>query len=116
MGRGPIVPKVSPTSGFGPSGRRLWAAATGLFDFEWAPETEVLRELCRVCDRLDALNARVAADGLTVEGSQGMKIHPCLAEARLQQQVMVKLADTLQLKVVVEHSQSGAPKLKVVAK
>jgi hypothetical protein len=111
------MPKVSPTSGFGPSGRRLWAAATGLFEFEWAPETEVLRELCRVLDRLDALNARVAADGLTVESSQGIKIHPCLAEARLQQQVMVKLADSLKLKVSVETPNDGsAPRLKVVAK
>lgn len=109
------MPKVSPSRGFGPSGKRLWGAVTGVFEFDTAAETEVLRQLCHVLDHLDALNAQVAEDGVTVQTPQGLKAHPALVEARAQQQVMVKLADSLHLKVAVDTAASGGQRLQVVA-
>jgi phage terminase small subunit len=46
-------------------------------------EMEVLEEVCRGLDTLDALHAAVARDGTTIVGSTGStRLHPAIAEAR----------------------------------
>ncbi len=45
-------------------------------------ELLLLREMVRTVDTLDALEARVAADGVLLGSSQGERAHPALVEAR----------------------------------
>jgi hypothetical protein len=47
-------------------------------------ELLLLREMVRTVDTLDALEARVAADGVLLGSSQGERAHPALVEARQQ--------------------------------
>jgi hypothetical protein len=46
-----------------------------------AGESVLLHELCRTLDRIDDIEAQLAADGLTVAGSRGQipRAHPLLA-------------------------------------
>jgi hypothetical protein len=68
-------------------------AITGDYDLD-AAEMVVLREMVRVCDRLDDLDAAVRANGAV--GSDG-RVAPALVEARQQQLTLAKLATALRI-------------------
>lgn len=92
------VPKSPPRSdGIGVRGRRVWRDLVARFEFD-DDEVDVLRELARCVDRLDALDADVAANGVTSLGSMGQVIaNPALSEARQQQLLLVRLRKALRL-------------------
>jgi hypothetical protein len=67
------------TPGLAPRGRgaRFVAWARRTYDLE-PPHVEVVTEVGRLLDRLDAIAETVEADGLTVLGSTGQpRPHPC---------------------------------------
>ena len=84
-------------SGLGRSGLALWRQVNR--EFGLAPhESAILIQVCRVVDRLDAIQAELAAAPLTVEGSTGQpRAHPLLAEWRMQARVLESLSRALSI-------------------
>ena len=68
--------------GLGTRGRRFWRSTTK--DFEpSSSEFELVVEVCRFLDEIEALEAGVREQGVTVEGSRGQpRPHPALGELR----------------------------------
>lgn len=77
------MPRITgSTTMYGPRGQLFHDAAVADFELSTS-EVEVLAEVCRALDTLDALHAAIARDGTMVEGSTGaMRLHPGIAEAR----------------------------------
>jgi hypothetical protein len=85
------------TGRFGPRGRAFHAAILAGFDLSGA-ELELLAEVCRSLDEIDALNAAVLRDGVTVEGSTGQtRVHPALGEVRQHRLALARLLGLLAL-------------------
>ena len=81
----------------GSRGRKFWRETVGSFELTRA-ELEILKEACRVLDRLDELASVITAEGSTTAGSKGQTvIHPALGEARGQQLVLHRLIAALAL-------------------
>lgn len=80
----------------GPRGGALWASIAGEFDLA-QHEQDLLHEAARVADRLDALDAVVRREGVTVQSPQGVKAHPALVEARAQEVVLTRLLASLRI-------------------
>ena len=77
--------------GLNQAGKALWTAMTGAY--ELAPhEAELLRHACRVTDLIGAMDAAIAADGLTAEGSMGQVVRNPLLQAQADQR---RLLDSL---------------------
>lgn len=90
MGKRQIPP------GLGAVGKRLWAAVTD--DFELAEhELAQLEEACRVRDTIAALRKLVTKDGQMISSSQGMRLHPAVAEIRQQQLALARILATLRV-------------------
>jgi hypothetical protein len=79
--------------GAGPAGTALWADMCARFELE-AEEQALLVEAVRTVDQLDALNARVLADG--VVNDEG-KVNPALTEARAQRAILARLIVSLRV-------------------
>ena len=85
-------------SGLGRSGRALWRDI--MAEFGLAPhELAILVQCCRVADRLDRIEADLAAaDTLVVTGSTGQpRCHPLLAEQRAQMRVLESMSRALSI-------------------
>ena len=80
-------------------GRRFWRRVLVDDDLELtSSELLLLEEVCRTLDRLDALNAAVVREGVTVEGSAGQRrAHPALIELRQGQITLGRLLSQLAL-------------------
>lgn len=81
-----------PPEGIGDRARQLWHDVLEVFDL-FPNEIAVLREVVRVVDRLERLDAACQSDGHVVDG----KPHPALVEARQQQVILGRLLTTLRL-------------------
>jgi hypothetical protein len=91
------MPETPPAPGdLGPRGLTLWASIADEFDLP-QHERDLLHEAGRVADRLDALDAVVRAEGVTVQTPQGVKTHPALAEARQQEVILTRLVASLRI-------------------
>lgn len=91
----PRKPRTPP--GLGPRGARYWRTVLADFDLSDS-ELELLREVCRTLDNLDALADAVARDGATVKGSAGQSVvNPCLTEARGQRALLHRLIAAMSL-------------------
>lgn len=90
--REPVTTKPRPPAGAKAAGRRLWSAIVDEFALDQV-ELVVLREMVRVVDRLDDLDAAVRDGGAVVGG----RVNQALVESRQQQLVLAKLAATLKL-------------------
>lgn len=78
------------------AGRDLWNDS--LADVEFSPqELSILEEACRTRDNVRALDAAVRQDGVMIKSSQGMRLHPAIAEARQQRRVLAQMLVTLQI-------------------
>lgn len=87
--RKPYAPR-----GLAAAGRKLWDAGTG--EFEWAEhELAMLEEACRTRDRIVDLDKAVESDGIMLKSSQGMRVHPGIAEARQQRLALARLLVSL---------------------
>lgn len=78
------------------SGRALWRAVLASYELD-EHETVILKEACRTCDSLDALQALLEAEGITAESSQGMRIHPALLELRQHRIAFARLLTALRI-------------------
>jgi hypothetical protein len=90
--------KPRPPTGTKAAGKRLWAATVGEFELNEA-ELALLREMVRVTDRLDDLDAAVREGGVVVDG----RVSGALVESRQQQLVLAKLAAALKLPTDEQH-------------
>lgn len=91
--------------GLAAAGRKLWDA--GIEDFEWAQhELAMLEEACRTRDRIVQLDKRVEDDGVMLQSSQGLRVHPAISEARQQRLVMARLLATLGIPPLTEDGGS----------
>ena len=78
-------------------GRRLWRATIHDYDLT-PPETILLGEICRIVDRLGALEVALTGEPAVVRGSTGQpKAHPILGEIRAQQTTLARLVDSLHI-------------------
>jgi hypothetical protein len=85
-----------PPKGSGPSGKRLWNAVQAEFELG-EHERALLTALCRQADRLDELEALIAAEGLIVTGHGTTKMHPAVVEARQTAIAVARIAAALRL-------------------
>jgi hypothetical protein len=85
----------TPPAGTGRSGRRLWTDVFGAYALE-EHEMALLREMVRAVDRLDALDAIVRRQALTVAGpGLTTRVHPAAVEARQLGLTLPRLAGAL---------------------
>ena len=78
-------------------GRAFWDATTTAYELSGA-ELQILAEICRTLDELEALSATLSADGMTSAGSKGQTVaHPALLELRAARVVLSRLVAQLQL-------------------
>ena len=79
------------------SGRELWDKVTGGYDLE-VHERLLLRQACRMADRLDRLAAEAARSDVTVINQRGDRItHPAIVESRQQARTLATLLASIRL-------------------
>jgi hypothetical protein len=96
----PSAPK-----GTGPGGRKLWNDLVGKYEFE-THEMVLLQGAARTKDDLDALDAVVKKEGVTV----GARVHPALVEARQLRIALARLVAALRIPAD-EDDQAALPRL-----
>ncbi len=89
--------KPAAPPGLAVRGRRFWVAV--VTEYEISPaELEILAEACRSLDTIDALQAAVDSDGVTVPGSTGQtRIHPAVGEIRQLRLAVARLLQVIGL-------------------
>lgn len=93
----------APPAGLLAPGRKLWRSVVS--DFELAVHEAVqLEEACRVRDRITSLRALVDKQGEMIESSQGIRLHPGIAEVRAQQLALARILATLGVPPLSEDS------------
>lgn len=78
----------------GVRGAAFWEWAAEAFDANRStPDSMTLvAEVARTLDRIDMLQAQVAADGPMIRGSTGQPVlHPAIGEERMQRQTLIRL-------------------------
>lgn len=86
-----------PPPGLKDRGREFWKALYGETEFD-ASGAEIVLEACRTLDRLEALDAVIAEEGVVSYGSTGQRtVHPAVSEARQLQMTLTRLVDALDL-------------------
>ncbi len=91
------APKKRPR-GLKSTGKRLWNDVMDNFELT-DPEAVLLREACRTADSIDGLQAQLDADGLMSTTSQGVRVHPALAELRQQRVTLARLWAALRVPI-----------------
>ena len=98
-----VKASLKPPSGLGPAGRSLWrrVVADVPADVELdARDLIFLEQAGRASDRVSELEELIARDGLMIAGSKGQdRLHPAVAEARMQRQLVAVLLSKIELDV-----------------
>jgi hypothetical protein len=95
--------KVTPPKDLGARGRALWSAVASGYGLDPA-EMEILHELARSVDEIEALAAALATVDPIVTGSTGQpRVHPIYAELRNHRKVADRLAAALALPIEGEQ-------------
>ncbi|PSK99763.1 hypothetical protein CLV30_11766 [Haloactinopolyspora alba] len=92
--------------GTGNAGKRLWNSVVEDYDLD-QHELSLLGEAARVTDRLDALNAVLATEGVMSPAGDG-KVHPALVEARQQEITLARLLAALRMPSGEEGDQQAS--------
>jgi len=93
----PAKPQQRPPKGLGKAGRAKWREATQEFVFD-PLETATLLQICRLTDRLQALEDESATSPPTTKGSRGQVVlSPIIQEIRLTSLALAKLCKSLDL-------------------
>jgi hypothetical protein len=103
----PTAPESLPAPvGLERRGRAFWDHTTARYTLSEA-ERQMLAEVCRSLDTVEALEAALVAHGVTVEGSKGQpRLHPAVAEIRQQRLALGRLL--AQLDLPDEHGEAIA--------
>ena len=84
-------------SGLGKRGRSFWKVTHREYDLSDG-EVELLTEACRTLDAIEALQASVDVEGVSVTGSAGqVAVHPAVRELRGQRQTLGRLLSQMGL-------------------
>jgi hypothetical protein len=88
--------------GLNAAGRKLWEIGTS-DDYEFGPhELVILEEAARARDCVVMLDRLVETDGMMLKSSQGMRLHPAIAEARQQRLTLARLLVSLGIPPLAE--------------
>ena len=68
-----------PTRQLGEAGLDLWRSIQSEYVIEDSGGQETLMQACECLDRAESLAERIAADGPTIPGPSGPRLHPCIA-------------------------------------
>ena len=102
------IPKPDPPDHLGAAGRDLWATVGRDLVFE-AHELPLLTSACEVADRIAALEAVIAEEGVTVAGSKGQpRLHPAVAEVRQSRLAMARLLGQIAIETGEGHLANAA--------
>ena len=94
-----LQPKtVRAPKGLQARGKATFKRITSIYELS-PSEFVLLVELCRTLDRIDAINERIAGDGLTVTGARGQlpRAHPLLGALTQAQRTVSELLAELDL-------------------
>ena len=80
--------------GLAAAGKRLWQSVTEEFDLA-EHELATLEQAVRTRDMIAVLDKVVSDDGPLSPSSQGVRVHPAIAEARQQRLALARLLVTL---------------------
>lgn len=101
-------PKARRPAGLGARGRRLWDAVTGEYDLR-TDEKELLLELCREYDLIEALeDVRRTVDLVDVGSTGQSRMHPVVGELRQRRLVVARLSSELALPDEDDEGNSSA--------
>ncbi|MCV7309867.1 P27 family phage terminase small subunit [Mycobacterium paraffinicum] len=98
-------------------GKALFRKVVGVYVLDPA-ETVLLVEACKTLDRIDAMEAELTRDGLTVAGGRGQlpRPHPLLSELRETQKLASRLVAELALPLPGEQiGRRRSPQAKAAA-
>jgi phage terminase small subunit len=92
-------------SGLKRRGRAIFKQITAIYVLD-PGESVLLHELCRTVDRIDAIEAQLAADGLSVTGGRGQipRAHPLLCALTEAQRTVSRLVAELALPMPGEQA------------
>ena len=88
-----VAGEVPVPEGLDARGAALWGRVVGQWDLR-DDERELLTEVCRIVDTVEALQGAVDADGAVLSGG---KVHPAVPELRQQRTVLGRLLGQLAL-------------------
>ena len=92
----PSTTPKAPGLALGKSGARLWSEVAADFDLD-PLEAANLAAACRQLDAVTALEAIAKAEGMTLVGPSGARLHPAVSEARQARVVLSKLLGAIRL-------------------
>jgi hypothetical protein len=100
-------------AGLGVAGTALWTRIVADLEPPWhldERELALLTEAARTADDIEALDASIAEQGRTVQGSKGqLVLHPGIAEVRQLRALQLRLLSALALTDPEEAGASGTP-------
>ena len=68
-----------PSRELGAPGFELWTAIQSEYCIEDSGGVAVLMQACAALDLAESLAERIRADGVTIDGPNGQRAHPCIA-------------------------------------
>ena len=83
-------------SGLREAGRILWREITGSFELD-SHEAILLREACRLTDRLDELDEIAGTEGRVLHNGDKPVVHPAVIEARMTTIALTRVLASLRL-------------------
>jgi len=103
--------KYPEPTGMNVAGTKLWTATVEGTEWE-QHELAVLEEACRTRDRIAQLDHAVTTDGIMLSSSQGMRVHPAIAEGRQQRLALARLLISLSIPPLEEDvlPKAGVPR------
>jgi hypothetical protein len=99
----------TPPDGLKNAGEALWGAVQGEYELE-EHEAQLLLEMCRTVDALDALHALVERDGELVPGpGLVLRVHPAMVESRHLRIAFARLVVAMRLPAGEDTDQDRRP-------
>lgn len=103
------MPKLTPLpEPFGSSGAALWREIADEFVLT-VPEQLLLKQACRVADRLDQLHQAAIGQPMVLDGKQQPVTNPLLVEARQQAVLLSRLVASLRVPEATDDGQERRP-------
>ena len=98
----------APPKGVRTAGRRLWRAVLADYELD-EHELTLLRQVVRVADLCDDLQAVVDDEGPVLRTGETVRAHPALVELRQQRIVLARLVVALRVPLGDEADRQQAP-------